>query len=103
MRKHRWWMLLLLAVVPITMLVLWSASGREALTKPEITRRMTVTDELFGDSTQRDVIQRGPIFGYFVGLKDAVAGSTATCFVLAAAILWLTRGRGVSRRRKEQT
>ena len=89
----RVWMMAL-ALLPLAALLLWSASGREPLTKAEKNVTIVERDELFGDSRERQIFVRGPVLGYYIGLKDAVAGTTAVALAGIGLTLWLTRRRG---------
>jgi hypothetical protein len=91
MSARGWAMLLSGAAIGIA-LGLWLLSGRQGLTKRELSVTVEVRDELVGDIVTREEFQRGPIFGYYVGL-DAV-GLTAAAGVLASGLTWaLTRER----------
>lgn len=73
-------------------LALWVASGRVSLTKSSRSVTVQVRDDLFGDVTAREEFERGPIFGYFIGL-DAVGAIFSAC-IIASVVAWvLTRGR----------
>jgi hypothetical protein len=78
-----------LIAIPLVMVVLWLASGRERLTKRE--RYVTVerTDALFGGTETVTEAVPGPrwAFGYYVGLD--LVGLTAAASLALGAGSWL--------------
>jgi len=78
-------------LLPLSMAMLWLASGRETLTKP--TRWVDVqVKDVFGDVYMQKEASPGPIFGYYVGL-DAVA-STIPVALLLLIMRWILNRRG---------
>ena len=80
------------AAAVVLTLALWLASGRASLTKSARNVTVEVRDELFGDVTTREDFERGPIFGYFIGL-DAVTVVAGTAVVASGLAWFLTRKR----------
>ena len=83
-----------LIAIPIAMIVLWLASGRERLTKRERYVTFERTNELFGGTETVTESVPGPrwAFGYYVGL-DLVGLTAAACLALGAGSWWLGRRR----------
>lgn len=61
-----------LAAAPLLALAIWSVSGRENLTKATKNVQVTVEDDLFGGVITETRQVPGPVFGYYLGLYDAV-------------------------------
>jgi hypothetical protein len=83
-------------VAAIAVWVAWLASGRETFTKSGKALEVGVRNELFGDVDLQVQLQRGPIFGYYIGLDLAVAVTVAALIILG--IVWLSSRRARRRR-----
>lgn len=85
--------------MPLVLAVLWLGSGRQVLTKHNRVVGVSVTDELFGDTTVVKEFVPGPIFGYYVGL-DLVVAAALLCAAIGLTVWVLARRR---EHRKEHT
>jgi hypothetical protein len=90
---------IVLIALPVMIVSLWLASGREVLTKPGKAVSVSVRDEVFGETFIQQKMVPGPILGYYVGL-DMVILVAAGCLVLSVVAWWAFR-RQASRRERE--
>ena len=84
-----------LGCIPAVALGLWLASGRGVWTQRVRFVSATVTDPLFGDTSQVQQAVPGPIHGYYVGLDVVVVAALLAVAIasLVALIKLLTRRR----------
>ena len=74
-----------LVAIPLIVMALWFASGREVLTKRTRVVSVSIHDTLFDETTTVEEFVPGPIAGYYVGL-DLVVASVLLC--AAIALIW---------------
>ncbi|HOO17631.1 MAG: hypothetical protein KBH81_04325 [Phycisphaerae bacterium] len=79
--------LMILVGVPLLAAVLWLASGRETFTKSGRAVEVAVRDPLFGDMVTETRLERGPIFGYYIGLDLLLLALLLA--VVVGAVWWL--------------
>ena len=81
------------------MAALWLASGRGVWTQHERYVTATVTDALFGDTTQVQESVPGPILGYYIGLDLVVAAAlVAIAIASTVALVKLLARRSAARK-----
>jgi hypothetical protein len=82
-KRMTYWVLL--GCIPAFALGLWLASGRGVWTQRVRYVSVSVTDTLFGDTTQVQQAVPGPIHGYYVGL-DVVVAAALLAMAIASTV-----------------
>ena len=78
--------------LPLVVMVLWLASGREIFTKSGKAVDVQVRDELFGTTFVQRQFVPGPILGHYIGL-DLVVLAVILCLAAWAISKWVMHGR----------
>jgi hypothetical protein len=82
----RRWVMLLSGLSVAVVAALWLVSGRERLSKSDRSVTVEVRDP-FGDPMSRVQFERGPIFGYFVGLDAVLLTAGAAAIATGTALI----------------